>query len=610
MKSIANSLLVIILMLNSAFLFANNDTFNTRNIPSGVASWPIYPAVPIADNWIDSSFWHEGNVPPTTGSAFNNDVINIGDCFTHPHHYVLRIGNLGNDKNNKIAINVFCNSTLRVQGNIQVNNDFRINVGKGGTSIINGNVDFHNNGVLTINGKVLVRDNIVSHNNTGLLDGSGVLYVGGNVGLNSDSMANSYVTIVRDGKGTDLDLTAPVLSANVIAGPHVALSWQHTPQIIPGFEFFGYQVHRDWARDTLAQAPFDNIISPSGLKNLTFTDNFNNTTLTLADAPEYYVRAVYRSTSNPTQYRFSPISNKVNQFVNLVTLVAPALTGTELPGTTVRVRLNWTFAAPRIDNYTFNRFELFKNGTRIATLLKNVNEWTDTDLHPGAKPIYAIRAVYLNTPGTPGPLGVLSSIEMHTPFSVPVDFTNEPLPIDLLDFSAKAGDAGVSLKWITATEINNNYFTIQRSIDGSNWEIINYVQGAGNSNHIITYTWDDMNPVKGISYYRLKQTDFDGQYEYFDPVAVQFNPSVGAKTEILHVNALGQQLNVTLSNPTGSAHLLVADLQGRLIHREVIEGLEFIQQVSVDIPHSLPGNIVVIRIVGQQNTDERKIGVN
>ena len=609
MKTIANGLLGIILILNSAFLFASSATFNTRIAPTGGDSWPVPPAVPSADNWRDVDFWDGGSHPPIEGNALNQDVVNIGRAISpHPAHYVLRIGDIGDNRGTDFTINVFPNSTLRVDGNIAVNTHFEINVWEGGTSIINGNLNFHTQGRLIIDGNAVVTGNITSHNST--LAGSGVLYVSGTTaGL--INLATTNVTIVRDGNSTDLSLRAPVLSANVIAGtngPSVVLNWQHAPQIISGFEFAGYQVFRDWAGQAQAQPPFDNIISGSGfLSGHTFTDNFSNTQLTLADAPVYYVRAVYQSISTPTQFRFSPISNKVDQFANIVTLDAPDLTGAQLPGTTVSVGLSWDFDAPVIANYTFDRYELFKDGILIDTTLAiTVDSFIDTNLEAGDKPIYAIRAVYRNTPGT---LAVQSSTEMYTPFSAPVDFSGSPLPIELLHFSAIAGEAGVSLKWSTATEINNDYFTIQRSIDGLNWEIINYMQGAGNSNRVISYEWDDKNPIQGISYYRLKQTDFDGQYEYFAPVAVEFNPVV-TKTEILHVNGFGQQLNITLSNPAGPAHLLISDLQGRLIHREVVEGLEFIQQVSINLPHSFPGNIVVIRLAGQQNTDERKIRVN
>ena len=93
--------------------------------------------------------------------------------------------------------------------------------------------------------------------------------------------------------------------------------------------------------------------------------------------------------------------------------------------------------------------------------------------------------------------------------------SNESLPIELLDFTAVVNEEStVALSWATATEINNNFFTVERSSDGTDFEAVMEVQGAGTSNHIIEYDATDINPRMGINYYRLKQTDFDGSFKY------------------------------------------------------------------------------------------------
>ncbi len=95
-----------------------------------------------------------------------------------------------------------------------------------------------------------------------------------------------------------------------------------------------------------------------------------------------------------------------------------------------------------------------------------------------------------------------------------------PLPIELISFTAKLLGDIVSVNWSTATEINNDYFEIQRCGPDLNWIQIALVPGAGNSNGTLHYTHYDRSPLKGISYYRLKQVDFDGQFTYSDAVAV------------------------------------------------------------------------------------------
>ena len=136
------------------------------------------------------------------------------------------------------------------------------------------------------------------------------------------------------------------------------------------------------------------------------------------------------------------------------------------------------------------------------------------------------------------------------------------LPIELLSFTAKPEGRNVLLEWQTATEINNDYFTIERSKDVQDWEYVTSIDGAGNSNIAINYSAYDYSPYSGTSYYRLKQTDFDGQFTYSAIRTVRFtinatmviypNPTAGLITiqasvseleTLIVYNALGQ--NVT-----------------------------------------------------------------
>jgi hypothetical protein len=113
------------------------------------------------------------------------------------------------------------------------------------------------------------------------------------------------------------------------------------------------------------------------------------------------------------------------------------------------------------------------------------------------------------------------------------------LPIELISFEAKMNDnKQVDIFWATASEQNNDFFTIERSTDGLNWEIVTTVAGAGNSINRIDYHAYDARPVSGISYYRLKQTDFDGAFEYSYIVSV-FNGNEEVQL-IKVVNVMGQ----------------------------------------------------------------------
>ena len=95
-----------------------------------------------------------------------------------------------------------------------------------------------------------------------------------------------------------------------------------------------------------------------------------------------------------------------------------------------------------------------------------------------------------------------------------------PLPIQLIEFNAQIENETVVLTWSTSSEINNDHFTLERSIDLQNWQTVTAIDGAGNSESILYYQTVDLSPFTGISYYRLKQTDYDGAYEYFGPERV------------------------------------------------------------------------------------------
>ncbi|HXB45763.1 MAG TPA: ice-binding family protein [Puia sp.] len=88
------------------------------------------------------------------------------------------------------------------------------------------------------------------------------------------------------------------------------------------------------------------------------------------------------------------------------------------------------------------------------------------------------------------------------------------LPIDLLSFTVACNNHNAVLKWSTATETNNNYFTGEQSADGIEWQVVGTVAAASNSTSLHSYSLTDNIPGNAISYYRLKQTDFNGDYKY------------------------------------------------------------------------------------------------
>jgi hypothetical protein len=127
-------------------------------------------------------------------------------------------------------------------------------------------------------------------------------------------------------------------------------------------------------------------------------------------------------------------------------------------------------------------------------------------------------------------------------FDADMTITFGTLPIELLSFAGYVNSDGFNLlEWVTATELNNNYFTIERSTDGIEWVECSTITAAGNSTSPLRYTYRDYNyNVDADNYYRLSQTDFNGHREYFSIIVIE--NSITPKTIIKTTNMLGQEL--------------------------------------------------------------------
>ncbi|MDG1476269.1 MAG: BNR-repeat neuraminidase N-terminal domain-containing protein [Vicingaceae bacterium] len=144
-------------------------------------------------------------------------------------------------------------------------------------------------------------------------------------------------------------------------------------------------------------------------------------------------------------------------------------------------------------------------------------------------------------------------------FNITQCCTASPLPVELLNFETKCENNTPSLNWSTATETNNDYFTIERSIDMKVFEEIATITGNGNSSSLLSYSWIDKNPPTQTCYYRLKQTDFNGDYEYLGTKAVDCNssknvsiyPNPTAKNIFIELGQVHQEIRVEVKNVIG-----------------------------------------------------------
>lgn len=185
--------------------------------------------------------------------------------------------------------------------------------------------------------------------------------------------------------------------------------------------------------------------------------------------------------------------------------------------------------------------------------------------------------------------------------SGPAEIGGSGLPIKLLSFDAKVNVGKVILSWITVTEINNDYFTVERSANGTEFSSVGQIAGTGNSTVNISYSITDASPINGFSYYRLKQTDFDGRFTYSSVMPVFF--SMNRKN--IFISAGMSQNSATIlyaSESVGSAQVCISDVLGNSIFTTTVMFEKGANVLKIETP-ALSEGIYVITLI---NSDERE----
>ncbi|MBL7888337.1 MAG: T9SS type A sorting domain-containing protein [Bacteroidia bacterium] len=143
-----------------------------------------------------------------------------------------------------------------------------------------------------------------------------------------------------------------------------------------------------------------------------------------------------------------------------------------------------------------------------------------------------------------------------------------PLPIELISFTGKNLGKRNLLEWTTATEHNNDFFTLERSKDGYNFETLSVIDGAGSSSSTINYNKYDESPFFGLTYYRLKQTDFNGDYSHSEILAIE-NSLDDIELSNVHPNPTSNDINFDFYSPiAGTIKVQVLDYTGRVVIEE------------------------------------------
>lgn len=190
---------------------------------------------------------------------------------------------------------------------------------------------------------------------------------------------------------------------------------------------------------------------------------------------------------------------------------------------------------------------------------------------------------------------------------------DEPnLPIELLFFDAYVVGEDVQIEWETVTEINNDYFTVERAENPARPEDLIIVPGQGNSEFSHQYAVLDKDPLPGVSYYRLRQTDFDGTETHSDWVAVKFEIEFDNANDIqIYPNPVtGTYFEIKATGFDGkeAMEIYLVDMNGRQIQKlhGVADDKGAILQ-RVEISESLPGGTYGVVMSGKGGLRSGKV---
>jgi hypothetical protein len=178
------------------------------------------------------------------------------------------------------------------------------------------------------------------------------------------------------------------------------------------------------------------------------------------------------------------------------------------------------------------------------------------------------------------------------------------LPVELIYFEGSLQENIVSLKWTTASEVNNNYFVLERSDDNQNFSPVGQIEGAGNSSSAMNYLFLDQLPRTGVYYYRLKQVDFDGNHSYSKIIAVNFNR---LQSFVLAPNPAFDLLSIRATSGTDATVMLrVIDSKGSLVMNQPLHLKAGFSNTDVSVK-DLPQGVYTVELISETSAMNRRL---
>lgn len=228
---------------------------------------------------------------------------------------------------------------------------------------------------------------------------------------------------------------------------------------------------------------------------------------------------------------------------------------------------SWNSTTTAFDNTQLAAYKAAVAPQEQNTTFSAVNFVSNTDLH-----LTGASVTDATLKGTPI-AGITTDIDNNTrSTTAPTKGADEPglpFPVQLFTFTGASKGSYNQLAWSTASENNNSGFELQRSTNGREFTAISFIRSKadnGTSNNTLTYSFDDMKPFATASYYRLKQVDRDGRFQYSAVVSIKGKGVMSVEITNLYPNPVKDAYNVVLASAKGgTASLIVTDASGKAV---------------------------------------------
>ena len=285
-------------------------------------------------------------------------------------------------------------------------------------------------------------------------------------------------------------------------------------------------------------------------------------------------------------------------------------------GTTIGTNINNNDVVIIRHNVTNNSGAKINNGGTIQITSTGYLDITELQINGGSSggtinidPGGTLEADVINNKGNVNNNGTIISPDCDQVTGGTGTCSETPLPVELLHFNARSNDQYIELYWSTASELNNDLFTLERSKNGKDFERLTMVDGNGTTSEISNYTYTDDNPYLGLSYYRLSQTDHDGTTEIFPVISELFKGGTNKLSIVPNpITENGFRLKSSGLEKQEVVKLKITDLQGKSVEeRQLVSDAFGNLDQEILLIKRLKKGTYIVELVTKSNTQYQKI---